>query len=345
MAVTLTAGELPLLAAGAAFCGTGGGGSPTLTELMVRPAFTRPITAFEPGELAPDTPCFAAAFAGSTLLLGERLPGADPFGPLIAVAERWIGRRLEAVCSFEAGGMNALTPFLFAPERTIIDADCSGRAVPTLDRTSIYVNQSPGLFAVCSTGAGGVQLVQSERAEDVDRLMRAAMVQSGGAGAVLFAGFTAADLVTDTLHGHLQRSLAIGQALQETLGSPIAVLADRLGATLVCEGRIVELAQHPGDEHVHTAEISGSDGAVVRVVSRSEHLAVLVDGALVAASPEYIVAIDLLTRELIEVTELHVHRSIALLTLPADAWWRARPEHAAKLFPSSYGLTGLDPSW
>lgn len=343
--LTLSASDLPLLSAGASFCGTGGGGSPRLTELMVSTAFTPPLTVVRPGDLAPDTPCFAPAFAGSTLLLSERLPGVDEFGPLITVAERWIGRRLEAACSFEAGGMNALTPFLFAHDRTIIDADCSGRAVPTLDRTSIYINQSPGLFAVCSTGAGGVALIQSERAEDVDRLMRAAMIQAGGAGAVLFAGFTAGDLRTDALHGHLERSLRIGATLAETAALPIEELAQRLGANLVGHGRILTLTQDTRDPHVHAAEIVGMDGAVIRLVSRSEHLAVLTDGEPVAAAPEYIVAIDVLSRELIEVTELHVNRHVAILTMPADAWWRAAPGRAAQLFPSSYGLQGLDPAW
>lgn len=345
MALTLTAGDLPLLAAGASFFGSGGGGSPTLTELMVRPVFASPVQAVLPGELDPDTPCFAAAFAGSTMLLNERLPGADAFGPLVTVAERWMGRRLEAVCSFEAGGMNALTPFLFAHDRIIIDADCSGRAVPTLDRTSIYINETPGLFAVCSTGAGGVSLLQSRRAEDVDQLLRAAMVQSGGAGAVIFAGFTARDLTTDSLHGHLAHSLEIGAALASTRSESVELLAARLGARLVGHGRVLALTQDARDPHVHAAEIGGMDGAVIRLVSRSEHLAVLVDGEPIAAAPDYIVAIDALSRELIEVTDLHVNRHVALLTLPADQWWRAAPGRADRLFPSSYGIHGLDPAW
>ncbi len=345
MALTLTAADLPLLSAGASFCGTGGGGSPKLTELMVRAAFSEPIETFLPADLPPETQCFAPAFAGSTLLLSERLPSHDDFGQLIAVAERWIGARLEAACSFEAGGMNALTPFLFAGERLIIDADCSGRAVPTLDRTSLYIARLPGLFAVCSTGAGGVALITSERAKDVDGLMRAAMIQSGGAGAVLFAGFTARDLETASLHGHLARSLEFGRALLETASAPVSTLADRLGATLVGEGRIVSLTQDSRDPHVHAAEVAGRNGSVIRLVSRSEHLAVLVDGETVAAAPEYIVAVDVLSRELIEVTDLRLHRHVAILTRPADDWWRDFPQRAAKLFPSSYGLTGLDPEW
>ncbi|QIM16292.1 DUF917 domain-containing protein [Leucobacter insecticola] len=343
MPLLLSAGDLPLLASGASFCGSGGGGSPWLTELMVRDSFADSLQAWLPHELDPKTPCFAPAFAGSTLLLQERLPGLNAFEPLISVAEQWLGHHLEAACSFEAGGLNALTPFLFAPDRKIIDADCSGRAVPTVDRTSLYIDHVPGVFAVCSTGAGGVSLTQSERAEDVDRLMRTAMIQAGGAGPVVFAGFTAGDLIRHSLHGHLERSRHIGAALAETIDEPIEALAALIGAIIVGQGRILDLTKDNRDPHVYSAEIGCMDRTVLRVVARSEYLAVLTDGVLVSTAPDYIVAIDVRSREIIEASELRENRHVAILTLPADRWWRSQPGRAGKLLPSTYGLSGLDP--
>lgn len=344
MGITLALADLPHLAYGASFCGSGGGGSPRLTEMLARASFASPIEAFLPEQLDSDTVCFAPAFAGSTLLLSERLPGREVFAPLIRVAERWMGKRLSAVCSFEAGGMNALTPFLCSDDRTVIDADCSGRAVPTVDRTSLFIDRVPGVFAVCSTGAGGVSLIQSERAEDVDLLMRAAMVQAGGTGAVLFSGFTAADLVQHALHGHLARSREIGRACADTVQAPLEDFVRRIGATLLTQGRILSVAQSSTDPHVHTAEVLAQSGEIVRLVARSEYLAVVVDGVTCATAPDYIVAIDVRSREVIEVTELQVNRLIAVVTLPADEWWRGSTRRSSHLRPSSYGISGLDPA-
>ncbi|QIK62068.1 DUF917 family protein [Leucobacter viscericola] len=344
MGLTLTTADLPRLAAGASFCGSGGGGSTRFTEILVRGAFESPVQALLPTEVSPDTMCFAPAFAGSTLLLSERLPGFELFSPLVRIAERWLGARLEAACSFEAGGMNALTPFLFSAEHTIIDADCSGRAVPTVDRTSLYIDKVPGVFAVCSTGAGGFSLIQSERAEDVDQLMRAAMIQAGGTGTVLFSGFTAGDLISHALHGHLVRSLHIGKALAETASEPLEQFVTRIGATLIGQGRILELTQSSNDPHVHAAEIEAQNGEVLRLIARSEFLAVVVDGVAVSAAPDYIAAIDVRSREIVEATDLRPNRHIAVVTLPADSWWRSSPDRSARLVPSTYGIPGLDPT-
>ena len=344
MPFTITANDLPLISAGAAFCGSGGGGSPRHVELMLGRSFSGSATAFLPTELDPDTPCFAPAFAGSTMLLEERLPGLDSFGPLIEAAERWIGRRLDAVCSGEGGGTNALTPFLFSEDRIIIDADFSGRAVPTLDRSSLFLDRVPGLFTVCDTGANGISLVRSDRAEDVDRLMRASMIQAGGVGNILVAGFTAGDLVAHAIHGHLRRSLEIGTALIETGSGALEELASRTGAELIGHGRVVGISQDRADPHVHTTEIAGVRGEVLRLVARSEYLAVLADGVPVAAAPDFIVALDERSRELVEVTELRMNRHVAILTLPADEWWHRNPERARRVAPSSYGLHGLEPS-
>lgn len=345
MPFTVSAEDLPIISAGASFCGSGGGGSPRHVELMLGRGFDGPATAFLPAELDPDTRCFAPAFAGSTMLLAERLPGLDAFDPLIEVAERWIGGRLDAVCSLEGGGTNALTPFFFSDDRTLIDADCSGRAVPTLDRSTLFLDRVAGLFAVCGTGANGVSLIRSDRAEDVDRLMRAAMIQAGGVGRILVAGFTAGDLVEHSIHGHLRRSREIGAALGETAAGSLEDLASRIGATLLGQGRVLGISQDRSDPHVHTTEIGGGDGAVLRLVARSEYLAVLADGEPVATAPDFIVALDALTRELIEVTELRLNRHVAILTLRADGWWRGAPGRARSVFPSSYGLQGLDPGW
>ncbi len=345
MPFTITADDLPIISAGAAFCGSGGGGSPRHVELMLSRSFGGPASAFSPDELDARTPCFAPAFAGSTMLLEERLPELDAFAPLIEVAERWIGERLDAVCSLEGGGTNALTPFFFSDDRTLVDADCSGRAVPTLDRSTLFLDRVPGLFAVCGTGAGGISLVRSDRASDVDQLMRASIIQAGGVGYILVAGFTAGDLVAHSIHGHLRQSLRIGAALVDTRAGTLAELASRIGADLIGQGRVLGISQDRADPHVHTTEIGGEDGAVLRLVGRSEYLAVLADGEPVAAAPDFIVALDAQSRELIEVTELRLNRDIAILTLPADDWWRGDPVRARSAFPSSYGLQGLDPAW
>jgi hypothetical protein len=194
----------------------------------------------------------------------------------------------------------------------------------------------------CDTGAGGVALVEAHRAIDAERVVRSAIIQAGGVGCAVLGGFTVGDLHEHAIGGHLAHALELGRAYLASAGAPLPLLADALGGELLAEGRIVSVAASPQDPHVNAVEISGLGGAVHRVVSRSETLAVLTDGLLVASAPTIIVVVDAVSREILEVTELRLARNVAVFSIPAPAWWNARPERRAKVLPSAYGLDDLD---
>lgn len=334
--------DLTALARGYALLGSGGGGSTTMLELILAGSAPWPIDVVGPEALDPSTPCLGVAFVGSTMLLGERMPGADPFRPLIRAVERWLGHPVPAVCSLEGGGMNGLTPLLLADTHTIVDADCTGRAVPGLDQMSLFVDRVPGITVACDTGAGGVALIEAARAVDVERVVRAAIIQAGGAGCAVFAGFTVGELREHAIAGHLAHALQLGRAFVAASDGPIDELAAALGGQMVAEGRILSIAAHAEDPHVNAVEIAGAAGEVHRVITRSETLAVLSDGQVVAAAPTVIVVIDAISREILEVTELSPARNVAVLTIPAPPWWTAVAGRVDRVRPSAYGLPELD---
>lgn len=334
--------DLTALARGYALFGSGGGGSTTMLELILAGSATWPIEVAAPASLDPQTPCLGVAFVGSTILLGERMPGTEPFRPLLDAVERWIGHEVPAVCSLEGGGMNGLAPLMLADSHTVVDADCTGRAVPGLDQMSLFVDSVPGIVVACDTGAGGVALVEAARAIDVERVVRAAIIQAGGAGCAVIAGFTVGDLREHAISGHLAHALELGRAFVGNSARPLGELAHALGARLVAEGRILSIAAHAADPHVSAVEIAGVDGRVHRVVTRSEALAVLSDGQVVAAAPTLIVVIDAISRDVLEVTELALARHVAVLAIPAPSWWNAHPDRLRRVTPSAYGLHELD---
>ncbi|MFJ6533972.1 DUF917 family protein [Microbacterium sp. NPDC091662] len=334
--------DLTALARGYALLGSGGGGSTTMLELMLAGAASWPMEVSPISALDPATPCLGVAFVGSTMLLEERPPGTAPFTRLLDAVERWIGHPVPAVCSLEGGGMNGLSPLLLAGTHVVVDADCTGRAVPGLDQMSLFVDRVPGLVFACDTGVDGVALVEAHRAIDAERVVRSAIIQAGGAGCAVLGGFTVGDLREHAIGGHLAHALELGRAYLGAASAPLPILADALGAELLAEGRIVSISSSAHDPHVNAVEISGLAGAVHRVVSRSETLAVLTDGRLVASAPTIIVVIDTISREILEVTELRLARNVAVLAVPAPEWWNARPDRRAKVLPSAYGLDDLD---
>lgn len=342
MPTTLEPASLPALATGFSLLGSGGGGATTMLELALRDSDDWPFTVHGIDELDPASPCLGAAFVGSTMLLSERLPGVHPFAHLIDAAERWLGHRVPVVCSLEGGGLNGLAPFTLARDRSIVDADLTGRAFPALDQMSLFVDRVPGVIVTCDTGAGGVALVDTARARDVERVVRAATVQAGGVGGMVFAGFTVGDLREHAIVDNTARALRLGEAFLAAASGPLDRLAEALGGRLLAEGRISAVESDARDPHVMTFGIDGGEGQVHRLVARSETLAFMTDGRLDAASPDLIVVVDAITRDILEVPALSMSRHIAVIHLDGPEWWFGSEDRLRHVRPSAYGVDELD---
>jgi DUF917 family protein len=342
MPSTLESASLPALATGYSLLGSGGGGATRMLELVLHDSPDWPMTLHDVDELDDASPCLAAAFVGSTMLLGERLPGVNPFTQLIAAVERWLGHHVPVVCSLEGGGLNGLVPLTLAGERTIVDADLTGRAVPSIDQMSLLVDRVPGVVVACDTGAGGVAVIQTDRAVDIERVVRASTIQAGGVGGMVFAGFTVGALREHAIVGNAARALALGSAFASAKQSPLSALAQALDGALLAEGRITALETDVRDPHVTTIEIDGVTGEVHRLVARSENLAFMTDGRLDAAAPDLIVVLDAISRDILEVTDLSMSRHVAVVGIPGPRWWSQTPTRLRRVVPSAYGLSELD---
>jgi DUF917 family protein len=98
----------------------------------------------------------------------------------------------------------------------------------------------------------------------------------------------------------------------------------------------------PDDPYVSAIQLDGDDGALLRLVARSELLAVVRDGETTAASPEIIVALDSISRAILQVDGVTLARHVTVLALPAPAWWTASPDRLRHVTPAGFGLTGLE---
>ena len=341
MVTTLQRDDLTTLGRGFRALGSGGGGSTTLWELMLsqRPAWSARV--FAVAELDPATPCVAVSFAGSTLLLDERPPGENPFDELIAAAERWTGTPAHAVCWMEGAGLNGLSPFAVSGDRALVDADLMGRALPLLEQTTLLVDRIPGVVTVSESGAGGLVVIDTRRAADTEAVVRSAIVQAGGAAAVVMAGFTVGDLAEHAITGGMAWAYQLGRALADTRIS-LPELADRWGARLLGVGQITAVASAPNDSFVSSIEIRGDDGGYLHMVARSESLAFMRDGIVEAATPDILVTIDSRTREVLQVMDLLVTRHVAVFGLVAPSWWKSTPERLRQVSPTRYGLPELE---
>ena len=341
MPLLLDRADLPALALGGAVLGSGGGGSPHVGLIMAQRGTSWPVTVHDVTELDPATPCIAVSYVGSTLLLEERLPDEASFAQAIAAVGRWLGSPATAVCTLEAAGLNALTALHLADTHQVVDADCMGRALPGLDQLSLLIDQVPGLVACVPTGSGGVALLHGARPSDVERVLRSALESHGGWAGLVIGGFTVGDLATHAIRGSTARALTLGRSLTAAVDRGPAALAAELGGRLLGVGRVMEVRQEPRRADVTSAQLRTSDGDVLRLVSRSEHIAALLNGEVVATSPTLVVTLDATTRAPLQVHECTLARDLIVLTLPASPWWWLDARRAAVAGPAHWGLEGL----
>ena len=342
MSLTFQAADLPALARGFSLLGSGGGGSPHVGELILRRSAAWPIVVHRPDELDPATPCVAVGYIGSTLLLEERLPDVEPFTAAIKAIERWLGVECAAVCSIEGAGLNGFAPLQLAGHRAVVDADCMGRALPDLDQISLLVDGLPDLVAATPTGAGGVALVHSARAEDVERVLRTATECNGGWSGMALGGFRVGDLLEHSVRSGMHRAHTLGRTFDAARAAEPADLAAALGGSVLGTGRVVAGAPEDGMPGVHSFDVRTDDADVLRVVAQSEFIAVMRNGVVAASSPTIIVVMDAVSRAPLEVDELAVGKDVLVLRLPPPGWWSADPQRLARARPSRWGIDGLE---
>ncbi|WP_347755408.1 DUF917 domain-containing protein [Agrococcus sp. ProA11] len=338
---TLERADLAALGRGASLLGGGGGGNPRLMALSAGESADWPVQVHQVAELDPATPCVAVGLGGSTTVFGERLPHPDLFAEAIATIDRWTGAPAEAVCMTEIGGMNALSALPLAHELRLVDADLMGTALPELDQFTLLADDVPDLVVAISAWTRGTVLMTDARPKDVEQVLRAAFQAAGGWAGTVIGGFRVGDLAQHAIAGGLARALELGGAwgaAPMSIGSRIAAIgAERLGV-----GRVTAIEHDRSDVRIRTVDIAGSDGALVRVITRDDALACMVDGRVAARAPQIIDVVDPQSGAVLQVEDIAVGKSVAVLVLDAPAWWTASPERLAMVLPSRYGLEGLD---
>lgn len=341
MGLTLEQDQLPALALGFSLLGSGGGGTTTLQELVLAQTPIWPIELHSVGDLPPETPCLATAYVGSTQFLNERLPGEEPFSTLLLAAERWSGIRAAAVCAAEGGGINGLTPLGLAQDHLIIDADFTGRALPRLDQFSVFADRLPGLFVVCDSGAGGVVVSETSRPEDIERVVRSAVVQAGGVATLVIGGFTVDALDQHAITGTYKRALALGTSFDAAARDPLEMVPEKLGGKMLGSGRVSAIEPSVRGDFSFTIEVTDDEDDVLRIIVGSEALAFMREGRIEATVPEIIVTLDSISRAILQVDAVTMGRHVTVFSLPAPNWWRSSREREQKVEPRAFGLVGM----
>jgi DUF917 family protein len=337
--------DLRDLVEGLLLLGSGGGGDPRLlASATARQLEKSPVRWITLDELEPDDLVIPVGYIGSTSVLREKLPSGTELAEAVAAVARWTGQAPAALMTTEMAGLNGLSPIATASlvGLPLLDADCTGRAFPRLDHSSLAASGRP--LAPCAVTEPGGQTVVLDGVtpSEVETLLRMIISKTSGWGALALAPQRAGDLAETAIHGTADRALRLGKAFRAVPSdSSPARLAEAIAGTLFGSGRVVDLVTSPRAGHFDLTTVSIRDdltGAVIRIEAENEFVIALVDGTTVMTAPDIISVIAVPGASVLAVDDVRVGMEVAVIGLDAPAWWTATPERLASVSPPAFGF-------
>jgi DUF917 family protein len=362
--ITLTRNDVNPLLEGLAILGTGGGGNPEWGRMILENDLDRGRAwRIVPLDAVPDEwTIVCAGIMGSVKALeaiGFRkvLEEWEEDFLLLRVTrymEELLGRRIDAVIPFEAGGLNSPVVLTLGARAGIaaIDGDALGRSAPETQMTSWH-GHGVEITPMPVGDSRGNLVVVSRAAEPtyVDEVGRWVVTRGGHLGANNHHPMTGARLKQTTVPGTFSRALALGRAVEAARAAgrdPVRAAAEYLGTRHLIHGRVSSARE---EEHMGfyftTATLTGvgaDSGRTARLVIKNEAMLCFLENRPVTIFPDPIYLLEPETGRGLMSVELVVGREVVLLGAPAHPRLRsaATSEAGRKAFsPARFGHPDL----
>jgi DUF917 family protein len=342
----LDASNLRALARGCAVLGCGGGGDPGLVLAMAVEALRRHgvlrVVALD--ELDDDMCIMPCGMIGAPTIATERIWSGDEGEVLRRMFEELHGAPVAALMCFQIGGANGLLPLTWAARcgLPLLDADGMGRAFSELHQQAMHVAGVSVSPAALTDGRGNTVVLRAVDDVRAGRLARETATGLGGVCAAAICGMRAGQARRAVVRGTLSLALRLGATMHgKGIGGVIEALRDQLAATLLIEGRVVDLERRSGGATLTgSATVRGASASAgtrqLRLEMQNEYLLALEDGALRAAVPDLICVLATESRAAIGTEELRYGQSVAVVAAPAPAVWH-RADGLALVGPRAFG--------
>ena len=343
----ITAADMEELALGAAVLGTGGGGDPYVGKLMAIEAIRKhgPVQLIDPSELKDDDLIVPAAMMGAPTVMVEKIPRGEEIIKAFQAVENYLGRKITATMSIEAGGLNSTTPFSVAATLGIplVDADGMGRAFPEIQMVTMTLFGISATPFTLADDKGNNLLINTINNSWTERFARAVTVEMGSSAMLACYPMTGAQLKQATVHGTMTLCQQIGRAINRSHAEKTDTIDAVIGVTggfRIFRGKITDVRRATVKGFARgEAVLEGTGpfaGQTCRVQFQNEHLVAQTESRVLASTPDLICMLDAESGEPITTEGLRYGFRIELLGIPCDARWRT-PKGLELVGPQYFG--------
>ena len=346
--------DVARIALGATLLGAGGGGDPYISLLAARQIYANgghPANLISLPDLDDDAQVLCVAGFGAPTVEKERLFELPHVIHSIRTLEKHIGRKADALIAAEMGGCNALMPLLAASECDVpvIDGDGMGRAFPELQMTSFSlegISASPFVMTDEHLNTVICHSQDNRKGEAIARSICIGMGLFAMLSAYAMTGREAKRVaIPDTVTlahmlGGVIENVRHGTAPIESLVDGIRAETQDIDVVRLFDGKVVDVWRSTERGFVtgwvDLAPLNG-DNNRAHIEFRNEYLALTVNGAPRALTPDLICVLDSETADPIPTPDVRYGQRVTALGLSCHPVFRT--EHALRVVgPEAFGM-------
>lgn len=358
MSQRITIADLPDLARGAAFLGTGGGGNPYVGRLMVESAMRdagHDLELLDLDEIPDEALVIPTAMMGAPTCIVEKLPRGTEAAASLRLLEERLGKKAYATMPIEAGGVNSMIPLVVALRLGIpvIDADGMGRAFPELQHETFNVYGVSGTPMAITNDHHDQTIIDTHDNEMMEWLARGVTIRMGGVAYIAEYPMDGATAKRVSIEGTIGVGLKIGRAIRyarEHHRDPFEYLLETLAETeyfpakIIFSGKVVEVFRRTSEGFakgtVRIRELDGNagdDAPLMEIDFQNENLIARVDGEILSVVPDLICILDSETAEPITTEELRYGQRVKVMAVTVPPIMRT-PEALNVWGPRTFGF-------
>jgi DUF917 family protein len=335
------------IALGAAVLGTGGGGDPYIGKLMGISAIREfgPVTLLSLDEIDDDALIVPTAMMGAPTVMVEKLPKGDEIIKAFHALESYLGRKITATMSAEAGGLNSVTPLTVAARLRLpmVDCDGMGRAFPELQMvTATLYGVSSTPFAI-GDEKGNSAILNTIDNRWTETFSRSITIDMGCAAMIACYATTGKELKQWAVPDTMTLVEEIGRTIREARRSKanvIEAVREIVGGFQVFKGKIVDVQRRTEKGFARGEAILEGvdeyDSQTLELQFQNENLVAILDGEIIVSVPDLITVLETETGEPITTESLRYGFRVTVLGIPCNEKWRT-PEGLALVGPRYFG--------
>ena len=328
--------EIEDIALGAALLGAGGGGDPYVGKLVAIGAIQEcgPVTLLDPSEVPDDALVVPIAMMGAPTVLCEKAIGGREYKTLYDIVSTFYGKPIYAFMPIEAGGVNSMLPIAAAARLglPLVDCDGMGRAFPELQMVTFTIGGASATPMAMVDEKGNSVIFRTVTNKWTEELARSVTMSCGGSVSVSLYAMEGRFMKEYGVKGIVTRSERLGSAIRKvkevTDRTPEEEFLSITEGFKLFKGKISDvLREVRGGFNFGKVVLDGigeDKGHSAYVEFQNENLTAVVDGKILATTPDLICLVDTETFTPVPTDALKYGKRVLVVGLKCFPLWRSK---------------------